>query len=191
MRQLIAGMKISLDGRTEGPDRLADWVEAWSEDYGLTPRIDACILGGGMYPGYVAYWTSIQVDPSQPTLATGRPPSPGELAWAKAIGGLPHHVLTRELPEERLPGTQRLDGLAAVAALKRQAGRDIYLVGGGRTTASLIQAGLVDELRLLVYPLIAGPGTPLFDDTTQRRGLTLRQAEPRPDGRVLLVYGAG
>lgn len=191
MRQLIAGMKISLDARMEGPEGLADWVEAWSEDYGLTPRIDACILGGGMYPGYVAYWNGILADPSQPTLATGRPASAGERAWAKAIGGLPHYVMARALPAECLPGTQRLDGLAAVAALKRQAGRDIYLVGGGRTTASLIQAGLVDELRLLVYPLIAGPGTPLFGDATQRRGLTLRQAEPRPDGRVLLVYGTG
>ena len=41
-------MKISLDGKTEGPDGLADRVEAWSEDYGLTPQIDACVLGGGM-----------------------------------------------------------------------------------------------------------------------------------------------
>ena len=191
MRQLIAAMKISLDARMEGPDGLADWVEAWSEHYGLTPRIDPCILSGGMYPGYVAYWNGILADPSQPTPATGRPASAGERAWAEAIGGLPHYALARELPAECLPGTQRLDGPAAVAALKRQAGRDIYLVGGGRTTASLIQAGLVDELRLLVYPLIAGPGTPLFGDATQRRGLTLRQAEPRPDGRVLLVYGAG
>ena len=52
MRKLIAAMKMSLDAKVEGPDGTADWVEAWSEDYGLTPQIDACLLGGGMYPGY-------------------------------------------------------------------------------------------------------------------------------------------
>jgi hypothetical protein len=57
MRKLIAGMKISADGKVEGPEGFADWVESWSEDYGLTEQIDACVLGGGMYPGYERYWT--------------------------------------------------------------------------------------------------------------------------------------
>jgi len=55
MRSLIAAMKISIDGKMQGPEGTADWVEAWSEDFGLTPRIDACLLGGGMYPGYETY----------------------------------------------------------------------------------------------------------------------------------------
>ena len=46
MRKLIAAMKISIDAKMEGPDGTADWVEAWSDDYGLTPHIDACVLGG-------------------------------------------------------------------------------------------------------------------------------------------------
>jgi hypothetical protein len=50
MRKLIAGMKMSVDGKIEGPEHGADWVEAWSEDYGLTPQIDACLLGGGYVP---------------------------------------------------------------------------------------------------------------------------------------------
>lgn len=50
MRKLIAGMKISVDGKTEGPEGYADWVEAWSDDYGVMSRIDACLLGEGMYP---------------------------------------------------------------------------------------------------------------------------------------------
>ncbi len=63
MRKLIAGMKISVDAKMEGPEHSADWVEAWSEDYDLTPQIDACLLGGGMYPGYEQYWTGIQNEP--------------------------------------------------------------------------------------------------------------------------------
>jgi len=50
MRSLIAAMKVSIDGKMQGPEGTVDWVEAWSEDFGLTPRIDACLLGGGMYP---------------------------------------------------------------------------------------------------------------------------------------------
>lgn len=191
MRRIIAAMKVSLDNKVEGPDRIADWVQAWSEDYGLTPQIDACILGGGMYPGYAAYWTGVRQDPSQPTLVTGRPPNPNERAWAEAIDRIPHYVLARELPHPCLPGTRHLDGIPALTELKRQEGRDIYLVGGARTIASLIEAGQVDELRLLVYPLIAGAGTPLFSNAMPRHGLTLREATPRQDGRVLLTYGIG
>src|SRR4030095_14805589 len=45
MRKLIAGMKISVDGKIEGPEGRADWVAAWSDDYGMMPQIDACLLG--------------------------------------------------------------------------------------------------------------------------------------------------
>ena len=48
MRKLIAGMKISVDGKMEGPEGTADWVKAWSDDYGLAPQIDACVLGDGI-----------------------------------------------------------------------------------------------------------------------------------------------
>jgi len=73
MRSLIAAMKISIDGKMQGPEGTADWVEAWSEDFGLTPRIDACLLGGGMYPGYETYWTAIRTQPDNPVWVTGAP----------------------------------------------------------------------------------------------------------------------
>lgn len=50
MRKLIAGFKVSVDGKIEGPQGYADWVGAWSEDYGLTGQIDACIVGGRHVP---------------------------------------------------------------------------------------------------------------------------------------------
>ena len=62
-------------------------------------------------------------------------------------------------------------------------------MGGARITASLIDAGLVDELRLIVYPLIAGVGKALFATTTGRRALELRKVQQMKNGLVGLVYG--
>jgi dihydrofolate reductase len=187
MRKLIAGMKISVDGKTEGPET-ADWVKAWSEDYGLMPQIDACVLGGGMYPGYQAYWTSIQNEPGKPVWITGSAPTPAEIEWARFAAHTPHYVLSRTLTSALWPNTSFLRGLEEIAALKQQPGKGIYLVGGARTAASLIDAGLVDELRLIVYPLIAGEGKALFATTERRRGLELRKVQQLSDGCVSLIY---
>ena len=189
MRKLIAGMKISLDGRFAGAEDMADWVEAWSEDYGVTSEIDACLLGGGMYPGYENYWTQIQAEPDTPAWITGAPPTAAERDWARVITRTPHYVLSNTLTETRWPQTRFLRSVDEVAALKAQPGKHIYLVGGGQTLASLLDAGLVDELRLLVYPLICGDGRALFAHAHKRRGLALQKAQALPDGRLNLVYG--
>jgi dihydrofolate reductase len=89
------------------------------------------------------------------------------------------------------PNTRFVRGLEEIAALKQEPGKDIYLIGGARTTASLLDAGLVDELRLIVYPLIAGDGKPLFTATERRRGLELRKVQQLSDGRVTMTYGIG
>jgi dihydrofolate reductase len=191
MRKLIAGMKISLDGKMEGPEGMADWVAAWSEDYGVTPQIDACLLGGGMYPGYEQYWSAIQSEPDKPHWITGQPPTAAEREWARFVSQTPHYVLSSTLSSARWPKTRFVRGLEEIDTLKRQSGKDIYLIGGARTTASLIDAGLVDELRLIVYPLIVGPGKALFATTEQRRGLELRKVQQLPGGLLSLIYGIG
>ncbi len=191
MRKLIAGMKISLDGKFEPAEGAAHWVQAWADDYGVTPDIDACVLGAGMYPGYEWYWTAIRNEPDKPAWITGAPPTPAEIAWARFTGQTPHYVLSNTLTSATWPNTSFLRRLDDLAALKRQNGKDIYLIGGARTTAGLIDAGLVDELRLIVYPLIAGGGKGLFATIERRHGLALRSAQPLPDGRVRLVYGVG
>jgi dihydrofolate reductase len=188
MRKLIAGMKLSLDGKMEGPDGTADWVQAWSEDYGLMPQIDACVLGGGMYPGYERYWTSILEAPEKPAWITGAAPTADERRWARFAARTPHYVLSRTLRTAQWPRTSFVDGLGGIASLKRVPGKDLYLIGGARTTASLIDAGLVDELRLIVYPLVAGEGKLLFGSTERRRELALREVRQLPGGLVSLVY---
>jgi dihydrofolate reductase len=188
MRKLIAGMRVSVDGKIEGPEGVADWVEDWSDGYGLTHQVDACLLGGGMYPGYEAYWTAIQNEPDKPHPLSGKVPTPAEGDWARFASQTPHYVLSSTLTSTRWPNTTLVRGLDEVTALKRQSGKDVYLIGGARTVASLVDAGLVDELRLVVYPLIAGEGKALFTTTGRRRGLELQSFEQLPGGRMSLVY---
>ena len=96
------------------------------------------------------------------------PPTPAEHEWARLTETLPHYVLSSTLQTASWPNTSLLRSVGEVIALKQQPGKDIYLIGGLRTAASLIDAGVVDELRLITYPLIAG--------NTKRRALRDRAA---------------
>jgi dihydrofolate reductase len=189
MRNLIAAMKVSVDAKTEGPEGYADWVEAWSDDYGLTSQVDACVLGGNMYPGYEQYWSTIQNEPDKVHPLSGKVPTTAEIEWARLAAQTPHYVLSSTLTSARWPNTSFIRGVDEIAGLKQQPGKDIYLMGGARIVASLIDAGLVDELRLIVYPLIAGQGKALFAATERRRGLELRKVQQLSAGLVSLVYG--
>jgi len=191
MRKLIAAMKTSVDGKMEGPDGTADWVEAWSDDYGVMAQVDTCLMGAGMYPGYEQYWISIQQQPDTPAWITGKPPTPAEREYARFVAQTPHYVLSNTLTSALWPKTRFIRTLEEVAELKRQPGKDIYLIGGARITASLIDAGLVDELRLIVYPLVAGEGKALFATTQRRRGLELRKVEHLQGGRIAMAYTIG
>lgn len=187
MRKMISAMKISIDGKTEGPEGYADWVDGWSDDFGLTPQIDACVLGGGMYPNYEQYWTAVQDAPSEPNPMGVGVPTPAEVEWAGVAATTPHYVVSHTLTSANWPWTRFLGGLDEVATLKQQAGKDIYLMGGAKITRACLEAGLVDELRLIVYPLIAGAGTSLFM-ASERHGLELHSVDELAEGRVRLVY---
>lgn len=167
---------------------MADWVDAWSEDYGLRDQIDACLLGAGMYPGYEKYWTGIQKNPERPAWITGTPPTPAEIEWAAFAAKTPHYVLSTSLTSSAWENTRLLGGLDEIADLKQREGKDIYLMGGVKLARSLIDHGLVDEMRLIIYPLIAGAGTTLFETNLSRRPLELKECTQLGDGRVLMAY---
>ena len=192
MRKLIAAMQTSVDGKVEGPDGYADWVESWADNYDLMPQIDACLLGGGMYPGHEQYWTAVEeYEPGGPLPFTGTVPTPAEIDWARFAMRTPHYVLSNTLTSANWARTRFLRRLDEVAALKELPGKAIYLIGGARTVASLIDAGLVDELRLHVHPLIAGEGKALFSTTDRRTMLMLREVRQLDGGRVSLTYELG
>jgi dihydrofolate reductase len=188
MRKLIAAMKLSLDGRSDGPEGYADWVDAWSDDYGLMDRVDACLLGGRMYPGYEQYWTAIRQAPDQPLPMTGRLPHPAELRWSEFMQRTPHYVLSTTLQTVGWPQTHLLRHMDAVRELKARAGKGIYLMGGARLMGSVLDAGLVDEMHCIVYPLLVGQAKGPFDNLMQRRELKLLGQRQIGEGLTHLAY---
>ena len=188
MRKLISAMKVSLDLKFQGPGDYADWVDGWSEDYGLGEEIDACLLGGQMYRGYERYWSAMRSNPAGASPMTGSVPTRAELAWSERIPSLPHYVLSRSMTEAAWPNTHFLHSFGDIAALKETAGKDIYLMGGGRMVRSLTEAGLIDELRLITYPVIAGGPNDLFGAGSNRYGARLIASRQTPGGLVRTDY---
>ena len=188
MRKLIAAMKISVDGRSEGPQGYADWVDTWAEDYGLMDRIDACLLGGRMYPGYEQYWTAIHQAPARPLPMTVKLPHGSELIWSDFAQRTPHYVLSATLQSVTWPHTQLLRDVNQIRDLKNRAGKDIYLMGGATLVGSLTEAGLVDEMHFIVYPLLAGRARSPFDAVTLRHDLKLLNRHELGGGRLHVAY---
>jgi len=191
-RKLISAMQVSLDGFVEDTDVKTDWVESWADAIQLIDDIDAFLLGGRMYPGYGDYWGSIYADPTRiapnPEMPSQeRPPSASEIAYAQLAAKTPHFVLSTKLNSVSWPDAQIFRNLDEVRAFKNTAGKNTYVVGGAGLVTSLMDADLIDELRLIVHPIIVGSGKPLFK-VTRKHSLELVEARPAKNGQVILTY---
>jgi dihydrofolate reductase len=191
-RPLISAMQVGLDGNVLGPDRQAlDFVDSWADGLELLPPVDAFILGGGMLPEYTDFWTAVKDDPKGAADMLGRDPYPRELAYATLAAQTPHLVLSTTLETVDWPSGRIVRDLDEIAELRRQKGQAVYVVGGPGLIASLIDAGLLDELRLIVHPFVTGDGTALFGGVTGRQALDLVSASSTDAGRVNLTYRLG
>jgi dihydrofolate reductase len=188
MRKIIAALIVSVDGFIEGPKGELDWVERWEDPFDLLPQIDTCILGRGMYPGYEQYWTAILANPKGILPFTGRVASKGEIAYARFADKTPHIVLSRTLDKVAWKTARIVRNLEEIRKLKQQPGKDMHAVGGATLVSSLMNVGLIDELRLIVHPIVLGGGKALFKDVKERHALKLVQAKPLESGRVNLTY---
>ena len=189
-RKMIAGLQVSLDGYTQGSDREGpEWVDSWTDALDLIPDVDTFVQGAGMYPGYAMFWSAIEAEPTAVAPFSTRAPYEREVAYARRAATSPHYVLSTTLDAVDWPPTaQIVRDLDALRAVKAQPGKNIYAVGGPTFVTSLLNAGLLDELMLLVHPLLLGGGRPLFAGVKDFRRLTMTRCEPMPDGRALLVY---
>ena len=177
MRKIVAGLFISLDGVTESPQ---DWnLQYFNDEMGQAigasmAQKDTLLLGHNTFDEFAAYWPdkSGEDDP-----------------FAEFINNTPKVVVSTTLGEVDWQPTTVVRDLDAVRTLKMQLGKDIGMTGSVTLVRSLLQAGLLDELDLLIHPIVLGSGKRLFDDVTAQMPLELLRSETFKTGVISATYG--
>jgi dihydrofolate reductase len=133
-----------------------------------------------MHRDYLSHWKAA------PTNETA---SSDERRFAAIAAGMQHFVLSRRLRKVDFENAAVLEGgVDGIANLKKQAGRDIVLWGGPTAAAAAIEAGVVDEYRLVTHPVIAGRGKKLFEHVAGMRRVRHQDSTALPSGILLLRY---
>ena len=178
MRNIVVYELLSLDGVAEEP---GDWFfDVDEETLANLGRViagqDAVLLGRGTYDYWVDYWPTSDVEP-----------------FASFINATTKHVVTSSPLSRPWANSVTVAGSLTeyVADLKQQRGGDVGVHGSIRLAQSLIRAGLVDELRLVVAPTLAGKGRRLFEDGGDLRRLDLLETSGTSGGNLLVAYRAG
>jgi dihydrofolate reductase len=193
MRKIIAALQMSVDGFIEGPNGELDWAmaedeETWRDLDETLESVDTFILGRVMYPAYEQYWLAILANPAGILPFSGRVASKNEIAYARRADKIPHLVLSKTLDKVEWKTTRIVRDVEEIRKLKQQPGKDMLVFGGATLVSSLMNLGLIDELRLMVNPLVLGGGKALFKDVKERHALKLVQAKPLRSGKVGLTY---
>jgi dihydrofolate reductase len=178
MRKIVAGLFISLDGVTEAPDQ---WhFPYFNEEMGKAvaanmERSDVLLLGRVTYGAFAEYWPD----------KTG-----ADDPFADFINNVPKYVVSNTLERVDWEATTVISGdvAAQLTELKQQAGKDIAMSGSVATVRWLLQEGLLDELDLLVHPIVVGKGGRLFDDGMDQVLLRLIGSNTFSTGVVHLTY---
>ena len=186
MRKLIVWNVMTLDGCFEGPTAWdldmhgtvwGDELEAFSLEQG--EEIGTLLFGRRTYEGMAAHWTQDDI----------REMETGDVA--DMMNGIEKAVASRTLESADWNNTRLLSGEAteSVQALKAEDGKDVFVFGSAELVGTLLAAGLVDEYRVCLAPVVLGTGNPLFKPGSPRRDLDLLESRPLKTGGVLLRYG--
>ena len=172
MRKLVVYELLSLDGVAEQPvEFVTDFDEVMRENLGrVVSTQDAVLLGRRTYDEWAGFWPGSENEP-----------------FASFINRVKKLVVTSSEPDKTWAHTAVLNGelVGSVTELKQQTGGDIGVHGSISLTQSLLKAGLVDELRLVVAPALQLHGRKLFDKGQPQR-LSLSRSVTSPTGHVLL-----
>ena len=138
-------------------------------------RADALLFGCRTYDNFSRDWPQM-TDPDDP--------------FSEKMNGLPKYVASHSLKQASWTPTTILSGdvAAQVADLKRQPGRELQIHGSARLAQSLLAAGLIDEVRLVIAPVVVGNGRRLFPVGGAPAGLRLVSSRTTPGGLAILVY---
>ena len=174
MRKVVVSDFLSLDGVAEAPDRFfTDWDDvADASGAALIATQDAVILGRRSYDEWAEFWPGSEIQP-----------------FATFINGVAKYVATSASLEREWANTTVVDGdlVEFVRDLKDRPGRDIGVHASISVARTLLAAGVVDELRLVIAPMIAGSGRRLLDGLPSIRLESIRSATS-PSGHLLVDY---
>jgi dihydrofolate reductase len=188
MKKIIAALNITLDGYIEGPQGEVDWIDSWEDQDDCAAQFDICLLGAAMYPDYEQYWTAVHNAPDAPLPFSGTLATAGERTYADFAYATPHIVLSTQMQSAAWPHTKIVRSMVDVALLKQGSGKAIYAVGGAAMVGRLINAHLVDEMRVHIRPVLLGGGKASFKDVVGRRSLSLLSTRTFTNGLVSLNY---
>ena len=185
MGQLVVSEFITVDGVIDGPGGDPNFDRAgWSFQFdrgkeGDQFKLDelmaagALLLGRLTYEGFAAAWPNMT----------------DEAGFADKMNGMPKFVVSTTLTDPTWNNTTVVAGTDEIGRLKRETEGDLLVFGSSQLVQALAEHDLVDEYRLMVFPIIVGAGKKLFGDTSHTS--TLRLASSRAvgtDGITILTY---
>ena len=176
MRKIVSGLFISLDGVVESPDK---WHfpyfngEMGAAVSSQAEEADTLLLGRVTYEDFAAYW----------------PDKGSDVPFADHLNNTPKLVASTTLDkvEWRNSSLIRGDVATELSRLKQLPGKNISIIGSGTLVRSLLRDDVLDELRLLVHPIVVGRGKHLFDDRVQKN-LRLVGSQTFTTGVLNLIY---
>jgi dihydrofolate reductase len=177
MRKIVAGLFISLDGVYESPDK---WHfpyfndEMGAEVGGKMAESDTMLLGRQTYEEFASYW----------------PHQSSDVEPADFMNNTPKVVVSNTLKTADWQNTTIVSGDVAeqLTKLKQEPGKNIGITGSGTLVRSLLEQGLLDELTLLVHPIVVGKGKRLFDRDMAQVPLKLVSSKTLSTGVLSLTY---
>jgi dihydrofolate reductase len=181
MRKIVAGLFISLDGVVEAPDQ---WhFPYFNDEMGAAVTAtfgsaDTMLFGRTTYDSFAGAWPGREEAGEE------------DAAFAKALGDMRKIVASNQDLEFTWRNSEQLQGdlVEAVTALKNEPGANIALSGSVSVVRQLLAAGLLDELHLLVHPIVVRKGMRLFDEGDASVPLELVSSETFETGVLNLVY---
>ncbi|AFB72694.2 Hypothetical protein CpMEX30_1402 [Corynebacterium pseudotuberculosis] len=180
-RKLVTTLFYSVDGRANRPDTFQfdafdqELAQLMTESIG---RIDDVVLGRNSYNEWSSYWPAVTEGP--------------DAGFADFINSTPKHVASMSLqPQDITWSNTKLvhdDLISYIQNLKEQPGRDIAIQGSLSVVRQCVEAGILDEITLILHPVIVGAGSTLCEGIPLTR-LQLISASTTSKGNVIITYG--
>jgi dihydrofolate reductase len=186
MGKLVVTTNVSLDGVVQDPDgqegfRLGGWfgqfggkdLEGWTKvETDEAMQAEAMLLGRKSDEWFAARWRD----------RTGE--------WADRLNSLPKYVVSSTLSEPKWSNSTLLQGevVKEVSKLKEEIGGEILIYASYQLVQTLIEHGLVDEFRLVIFPVVLGAGMRLFGESSDKTPLRLVRTQTIGEGLSLLTY---